>query len=103
MRLEIDSIKTNNEKLALEIEQLKKEGERNDRAESVDILTKRILAYVKKESTNQFGERKVLALKAQDVSQALNEKLEEVENALSVLKAHGAVKYNLTNDMWIFS
>lgn len=102
LRLEIDSVKTNHEKLALEIEKLKRERERDDKAERIEILTKRIRQHVKQESTNQFSERKQVVFRAQELSELLHEEVEEVENALSALKAYGEVKYDLHNNKWIF-
>ena len=103
LRLEVDSIRTNNEKLSLEIEKLKKEKDRDEKADRINVLAKRILNYVKKESTDALGERKALGLSAQELSETLNENLEEVEGALSVLKGQGAAKYNSQFYKWIFS
>jgi len=102
LHLEIAFIRTNTEKLALEIEQLKRERERDDKAERVETVAKTIRQYVKKKSTNQFNERKQVVFSAQELSELLHEEVEEVENALRVLKASGEAKYDLHNNKWIF-
>jgi hypothetical protein len=103
LRLEIDSIRANNEKLSLEIERLKKQKDRDEKAEKVNILAKRIIDYAKKESTDRSGERRPIAKSANSLSEALHESLADVNDALSVLKGQGDVRYHSAEDAWIFS
>jgi hypothetical protein len=104
MRLEIDSLKTSSEKLSLEIEQLKREKGRDEKAERANALAKRIMEHVKPRLINTLNERQPVVLTLQELSAILNRTPDDIEGALFILRGEQRVRQDrMRADSWIFS